>query len=122
MSPASELVRSIAHCDATSGGTVALNGLPLPVTGFYVGGSVDSLIFDSVSVMNADEIAKFTQSAPSAYVGWWVDDETGKVYVDAVDWFANEYEAARVARKRHEIAIWDIARERELRLRYVEGE
>lgn len=124
MTPAQELTRSIIHADTPeeAGGTVALNGLPLPTTGFFVGGATESLIFERLADVDPGAIERYVTYAPSAYVGWWVDDETGKVYVDAVDWYANEFTASAIARTRKEIAVWDIARVREVRLTYVEGE
>lgn len=123
MTASRELTHAIAGAarQDIEGGTVALNGLPLPSAGYYVGGAGPSLVFDSFAVVDGPEIARFVESAPSAYVGWWVDSETGKIYIDAVEWYANEFTATAIAQVRHELAVWDIAGERELRLGY-EGE
>lgn len=126
--PAFELVHSIVKAVdyrdeyAPSGGTVALNGLPLPIVGYFVGGASEELVYPSFVEFNGREAAQFVQSATAPYVGWWVDEETGKIHIDAVNWFEEHDAAAAVARVRKEIAIWDIERERELRLVYVEGE
>lgn len=110
------------------GGTVSLEGHELPVTGYFVGGIVSSLIIDedALAADAQDNIGTFvdylTDTVAADYVGWWTDEDTGALYVDGTTWHETEFEAGKVGRERHEIAIYDIARERELRLAYVEGE
>lgn len=111
-----------------SGGTASLRGLELPSTGYFVGGLVSPLIVEdgsSVTSLRADLetfVSYLTDSTDAEYVGWWTDEETGRLWVDATSHHYSEYYAARYGRERREIAIFDIARERELRLAYVEGE
>lgn len=111
------------------GGTVALGWDEVPATGYLVGGLVSALIIEPSDSHRErremlDEFIDYvngpTVGAP--FLGWWTDEETGKIWVDATTWHATEFEAGRIGRKRREIAIFDIARERELRLVYVEGE
>ena len=123
---ARELLSLARHGD---GGTVPLNGLPLPSTGFYVGGRIPSLIMsvDDVEsrgqhVATLQSVINFVSRAGTPYVGVWRDNESDKIYFDAVEWYANEYTACAVARVRKELAVWDIDHGRELRLAYVEGE
>lgn len=108
--------------DNPEGGTLDLRGFPLPDNGYFVGGACPPLVFDSADDMTYVALGAFIGHLRSAYVGWWTDEETGKVYVDGTDWYGTEHVAATVARERHEIAFWDIGAEREIRLRYVEGE
>jgi hypothetical protein len=112
-----------------SGGTLSLEGNPLPVTGYFVGGLVSPLIVEdatSVTGLRADLNAFIEYlngpTVAADYVGWWTDEETGRLWVDATTWHETEFEAGRVGRQRREIAVYDIERQRELRLAYVEGE
>lgn len=111
------------------GGTVSLTGDDLPVTGYFVGGLVSPLIIEPedppadqrealdtfIEYLNGPTVAV-------SYLGWWTDEETGKLWVDGTTWHETEFEAGRIGRRRREIAIYDIAKQRELRLVYVEGE
>ena len=126
-SPAYQVVRGIVSAvvkdtESPAGGTVSLANLPLPTTGYFVGGAVPELVFESFVTVNGPKIVEFVESAPSRYVEWWVDTETGRVHVDAVNWYQEEFAAGAIARARGELAVWDIARNRELRLAYVDGE
>ena len=58
----------------------------------------------------------------AAFLGWWTDEETGKVWVDGTSHHSTEFVAGRIGRRRREIAIFDIERQRSLRLVYVDGE
>lgn len=122
---ARELYRAVQS--GSEGGTVALDGLPLPVTGFYVGGAIKELVLDhddftACRTHVVNELIMFVSRASTPYVGHWTDSETGKIHFDAVNWFQDEYTAAAIGRVRKEIAIWDVRNERELRLAYVDGE
>lgn len=108
------------------GGTVGLEGRDLPATGYFVGGVVASLIVDTGPGWAYDErpgidffIAYLADRVGAEYVGWWVDGETGKLYVDGTSWHADYDEAERACRERGEIAFWDIERQREFRPVYV---
>lgn len=107
-------------------GTLDTSGADLPVGGYFVGGVGNPLVFNGFEEANASgalrRLASFLEAQSAPYVGWWTDSDTGKVYVDGTDWYEGEFEAGKAARTRGEIAFWDIARERELRIAYVEGE
>lgn len=108
------------------GGTAHLQGAELPGTGYYVGGVVSSLILDQPTSRTDGDIEAFVAYIAldgniAEYVGWWVDDETGKLYVDATTWHADYDEAERVTRERNEIAFYDIERQREFRPVVVEA-
>lgn len=115
--------------ESPSGGTASLKGGHLPLSGYYVGGLVSPLILepeDSPSERREalDTFIEYlngpTVGAP--FLGWWTDEETGKVWIDGTSWHETESEAGRIGRQRREIAVFDIERDRELRLTYVEGE
>lgn len=77
------------------GGTFNLSGLPLPTDGYWVGGA---------------------EFGTTNYLGWWRDSETGLVHLDGVNHFNTLAWAEKVGRDRGEIAIYDIANAREIRL------
>lgn len=115
--------------DNPSGGTISLEGRVLPLTGYYVGGMVCPLILepDDSPAGQREALDAFIEylngpTVGAPFLGWWTDEETGKVWVDGTTWHETEFEAGRIGRKRREIAIFDIERDRELRLAYAEGE
>lgn len=112
------------------GGTVSLTGDDLPLTGYFVGGVVAPLVVEESEVWTSETRAKIDEfiaylNSPSVgalYLGWWTDEDTGKLWIDGTSWRRSEFEAGRLGRTRRELAIFDIERQRELRLSYVEGE
>ena len=49
-------------------------------------------------------------------LGYWIDAETGDIYLDAGDTYGYEGQALSVARQRGELAIWDRVENREIRV------
>lgn len=107
------------------GGTLRLGGGELPIYGYFVGGVVRPLVaelgdrpsdtLDNIKFF-VGNLAEDTQALRSVrYIGWWTDEETGKLYVDGTSWHADYNEAERACRERGEIAFWDIERQREFR-------
>lgn len=93
------------------GGTVDMDGYPLPPDGFFVGGAGTVLIFRSHQEIDKSLISLWLTRPPVAacvYVGWWTDQETGKVYVDWSSWTLDRPQAEFLAATRGEIAFWDI--------------
>lgn len=98
------------------GGTVDRDGMFDPNrTGYYVGGLYPSLVFDSVHDVDRGEVAWWVGTHFARYYGIWTDDETGKVYIDAVQWSVSREAAVRVGRYRGEIAVWDVKNGQEIR-------
>jgi hypothetical protein len=104
------------------GGTVSLTGNPVPESGYFVGGMVSPLILPTPIEFTPDaafEIETFVNylldRVGADYLGWWTDEETGKLWVDATSWHADYDEAERLCRERGEIAFWSIADQREFR-------
>jgi hypothetical protein len=116
--------------ESPSGGTSSLTGDELPVTGFFVGGVIPPLVLDASELWTSAarrQIDEFVErlNGPTVgvlYLGWWLDEDTDKVWIDGTTWHETEPEAVRTGRKRREIAIFDIERGRELRLAHAEGE
>lgn len=77
------------------GGTISTAGLPLPTSGYWVGGA---------------------PIGSTNWLGYWRDSETGLYHLDGVDHFNTLGWATLKGRDRKEIAIWDIANGREIRL------
>jgi hypothetical protein len=107
------------------GGTVATNGFDLPETGFFVGGLVPPLVFESAEDANRPEalgaIQRFIADNVPTYVGWWTDSETGKVYVDATSWHWSKALATHAATSRGELAFYDMLEQRDIRIAYDES-
>lgn len=97
------------------GGTADLGGIPLPTTGYFVGGAGTCLVFPSADQVDRYLVRHFLLRARSRHVGWWTDETTGKVYVDQVTWFDAYDWAEQTARERGEIAFWDIELKRSFR-------
>lgn len=101
--------------NAPDGGTYDTWEGVIPSTGYWVGGESSTLTFRSSLHIDSATLDAFVQNAPSRYVGWWTDSETGKVWVDTVSWAGKLGEAYRLAVCRGEIAFWDIASDAEIR-------
>ena len=99
-----------------SGATVSRNGNDVPTAGFYVGGVVESLVFDSRDKIDFPSVREFLGRADTPFVGFWLDTETGKIYFDLVDWYRSVRDALHLAKVRGELAVWDVACEAEIRL------
>ena len=107
------------------GGTVKLGGGDLPAAGYFVGGVVSPLVIepgdDQADVRDnlkffLGYLTEDTAALRSVqFVGWWTDEETGKVWVDGTSWHESEAEAMSASVGRSEIAFWDIAGQREIR-------
>lgn len=105
------------------GGTVRRDGRPLPTDGYFVGGAGRAAEIDleggAVGALEALKlITSFLRGVEldgAMYVGWWVDTETGKLWLDTTTWTANYNQAEQWCTDRGEIAFWDIARAREFR-------
>lgn len=100
-------------------GTVETRGHGLPDEGYYVGGVIPSLVYPSADQVDRGEVAYWIGTNDRCqYYGVWVDTETGMVHFDASTFMNYEKYAIPLAAARGEIAIWDIANGREIR---VEG-
>lgn len=86
--------------------------------GYYVAGIHKPLMFD---LKDADT-RNYQRALGAAYaatqglglMGTWVD--SGVVYAEASEWYADYETAILVAKEREELAIWDVAAKQEIRL------
>lgn len=93
------------------GHTYRLDGRSAPEHGYYVGGSVPSLINPT-----EEQIADFIDATTTDYVGFWEDSETLALYVDAVDHTPSRAYAKRLTALRGEIAFYDVTENQEVRV------
>lgn len=91
--------------------------------GYYVGGLVKGETFPLAGSYAADYtiaainiISRIPVGAGETHIGSWLDRETGTVWIDASEHYADRTEALRVAVDRGELAIWDIAANEEVRV------
>lgn len=111
------------------GATVSMNEATVPLTGYMVGGLVDSLIFDASLITDnspghrALVHAKITEwlnghqkltSQPWVFVGGWIDTKENVAYIDLSDHVDVRRNAIQLAIGRNELAIWDLANESEI--------
>lgn len=110
------------------GWTASLTGRLVPTNGFMVGGITDSLVFGT-DILNAEHEdvvrnmiirwinERFNQATdPNTYIGGWVDQEEGYVYIDLSDWHKYMGSALKAAVDRKELAIWDLGQKEEIRV------
>ncbi|HKZ21138.1 MAG TPA: hypothetical protein VJQ57_13640 [Acidimicrobiia bacterium] len=101
------------------GGTLKLDGLPLPEVGYFVGGLIPALVVphDESAESEIEDFLLDAGTAPGVdFLGWWTDSEDGRLWVDGSDWHLLRTDALRVAAERGEIAIYDIAGQAEIRV------
>jgi hypothetical protein len=111
---------------SVQGGTARLDGGDIPTTGYFVGGLVSPLILTVGDTHYSDEdvealnqfVDYLVNTIHAQYLGWWTDEETGNLWVDASTWHAGLDDAENIGRGRREIAIYDVERQREVRLYY----
>ena len=101
---------------APDGGSITTTGAPVPGVGYVVGGVVPSLATEAAPT--AEEVTAWilaTEAHRAGVLGWWVDTDTGRTYVDASDVIADRAEALELAAARGELAIWDLVAAAEVR-------
>lgn len=96
---------------ARSSITVRLDGENLPQTGYYVGGVTAPL----VDASDRSDVREFISQSTCDYVGAWKDTD-GSTYVDDVTWVERFLDALHLATERAEIAFYDIANSRDIRV------
>lgn len=101
---------------APGGGSITTTGAPVPTAGHVVGGVVPSLVTEAAPTV--DEVAAWilaTEAHRAGVLGWWVDTDTGRTYVDASDVITDRADALELAAARGELAVWDLAAAAEVR-------
>lgn len=103
--------------ESPEGGTLSVRGHEAPGTGYMVGGAGPCLVFPGGRV-DRYLLLRFLDRSPASdsWVGWWTDGATGRLYVDWSTRVGSEHNARDIASARGEIAFWDLANEREVRV------
>lgn len=102
-----------------SGGTVRLDGGEVPATGYMVGHGRQGLSLPATMVTRAlvwEVVAYLTDTRGVRYLGWWVDQESNRFFLEPSDWTANYNHAVQMASEREELAFYDIARGADIRM------
>lgn len=112
-----------------SGTTVSFNSVPVPDSGYMVGGFVDSLIFGPADLLTGDHRAMTWEMISrwldkheeltrdlNVFVGGWIDSDSGLVYIDISRHYSDRAVAIHVAIDNNEIAIWDLGKGQEIRV------
>ena len=100
-----------------TGGTWSMDGSPVPESGYVVSDPRYTLVLGPGVDMESI-VPHWIAALPDVrYVGVWTDDATGAVHVDVNDIISDLDAAVGIARERREIAIWDLTRNEEIRIR-----
>lgn len=101
-----------------NGGTVLSDTLAPVTSGFVVGGRWGAIVIEpGADCRQARESAfEAVRASGAPVVGWWLDTETGRVWVEAVDVVDTRPKALALAQARGELAIYDLSTEVEVRL------
>jgi hypothetical protein len=64
-----------------------------------------------------DQHKDFLSENPKLHLGGWIDPDTEKVYLDLSEQFEDEASAVAAGIKYNQLAVWDVANKREVRIR-----
>jgi hypothetical protein len=64
-----------------------------------------------------DQHKDFLSENPKLHLGGWIDPDTEKVYLDLSEQFEDEASAVAAGIKHNQLAVWDVANKREVRIR-----
>jgi len=91
-----------------------------PIEGYMVS-IKEGPSFPNIMDVNTLDVAAFIRNQKKLYsfqyFGVWVDDKTGKVYFDLSENFMDPKTAKEFAADNDQIAIWDVANAKEIRLK-----
>lgn len=82
----------------------------------------DGPVFDTITGVDTGKVTAFIEENlpsmdfPLFYFGVWIDSETGKVYFDLAEQFANLDNARGAAQARDQIAIYDVDNKEDIRI------
>lgn len=114
-------ITNILMDHVTEGYSVNVSG-ETPTDGYMVGGEVPSLVIDEEKnykpYLTTDgwlDNHWTLLNQPGYYAGIWRDSDTGLIYVDIRRNVADLYSALAIASARGELAVWDVASNKEVR-------
>jgi hypothetical protein len=100
------------------GGTVRLTGGRLPTSGYFVGNGQQGLVCPVGMALRPVVLSALihlsTLPEEPRFVGWWTDG--GRFYIEPSDWTSNYNHAVQMASERGELAIFDVARQADIRM------
>lgn len=103
-----------------NGGYSVNSSYQLPKSGYMVSIS-EGPSFEKNEPINSDKIVSFiasiSEDSPEIFFGGWIDRKTGKVYFDASKNVSDLDAALTLARQNDQIAIWDVVKNQEIRLK-----
>jgi len=87
-----------------------------PICGYMVS-TVAGPVYEADSAVDLRALAAWCRenSDDNSYFGSWVDEKTGKLYIDVSDQFYSYDAAMQYARDNNQIAIWDVNNNCEIR-------
>ena len=107
--------------------SINING-EQPKDGYMVGGEVPNFVISCPFELSAlDGVDAFLSlheallSRPEYFAGVWTDSDTGLVYVDISRKVDDLYTALAIAESRGELAVWDVAENKEIRTEVNQG-
>ena len=118
-----EILRSI---DKTGGFSVSPITAESPTTGFMCATvpGAEKIIDGKEKVTEKviddyfEQHKAFLSTQPKLHLGGWINLKNGKVYLDLSERFETQKEAEDAAIKHNQIAIWDIANKKEIRINH----
>ena len=115
-----ELLFCKLYSQAHTGASVNINNLTnAPKVGYMVSVQSIGIYKDIQSVNQGEVIAKVKaihNGSNKNYLGIWTDSESGKCYIDLSVWIESKDEAISKGKELNEIAIFDLAEQKEIRL------
>ena len=85
----------------------------IPQTGYMVSFKGFEEIFENPTILDVvdyvRENANYLYLLPHAFVGGWMDAETGKYYLDISENVQDKEQALQLAAERKQLAIYDVA-------------
>jgi hypothetical protein len=104
----------------SGGATLSLNGQLTPNTGYMVGGvqnrAFNRDMFTWANVFDFVAGVMYLLDKDRYFLGSWIDDETGLIWVDVAELSLERSTALELAAARDEIAIWDNRNQEEIRV------
>jgi hypothetical protein len=106
------------------GGTYSLNGEQVPTDG-YIASRMGAQVIIPLSEFNPMDIIRYVSEqvvslSMGSFLGAWIDDD--KVYLDVSTHFHYPEHAIRYGFANNQIAVWDVAGKREIRLQEIDPE
>jgi len=89
-----------------------------PKTGFMVGAKHGPIVAseNTLDLFAWLKKERAVREDPNKFFGGWIDKKTGKIHLDISLNMANKQEALDKGKQRGEISIWDVVKQKEIRI------